>query len=648
MPNKEAFDRQQSIIIKDKELINSNNINSNEEYVSNKAKYDEDIFVYNLTYSIETETLLSTIVEILNKIEDKYTLTKDQDYYYIKSNDLEIILKFDNKDQTNILNDILDSNHELILAFPELIPLLTNFVYFLADKRFSENYVTFSRLIEKYQDSKMMEYLLLLAELLYGPLQSNNKLDVKLYSITCELMEYRVFNNKYDFKSDITPDDIEYTIKKLLSGNYNFLAVPYLELDHDTLVSWNKDLFNFNITSKQTIADYLVYSCFNFIAKQVDYLDVNDYYLLREQGLKQSKATNVEKEALENLRANILKRNYSWQEAQEVKRRIKNLDIANSFSFPHNIDEIKSCFNINLMTLHDQIDEDIKLSTDTTDLRECVKKYVEVLQRKKLRIDADVMRPLFKTKSESYIDEYIRRMILSIISLSDIEVDKKELPSIQTELLKGTYLSEANVDMLFKDNKNTTEIENLAYGVLLSLLKEPIKLDLKKECLRIQSELSCDEGMIDSFNKNEITLPNGDTIESKNYKEIDSIFKDYQGNYEYLYDNANDLEFVEGCINIFSSLIVDQFFIKGNKRTAKCLLNKMLLSRGIIPPIADLNENEFELFDDIAISRESEYDRVRYKLLLQTVDVAYKFKTNHFSEPLNYVEDENIRNNIYR
>lgn len=647
MPNKEAFDRQQSIIIKDKELINSNNINSNEEYVSNKAKYEEDMFVYNLTYSIETETLLSTIVEILNKIEDKYTLTKDQDYYYIKSNDLVTIIKFDNKDQTNILKDILDSNHELILVFPELIPLLTNFVYYLADKRFSENYVTFSRLIEKYQDSKMMEYLLLLAELFYVPLQSNNKLDVKLYSITCELMEYGVFNNKYDFKSDITPDDIEYTIKKLLSGNYNFLAVPYLELDHDTLVSWNKDLFNFNITSKQTIADYLVYSCFNFIAKQVDYLDVNDYYLLREQGLKQSKATNVEKEALENLRANILKRNYSWQEAQEVKRRIKNLDIANSFSFPHNIDEIKSCFNINLMTLHDQIDEDIKLSTDTTDMRECVKKYVEVLQRKKLRIDADVMQLLFKMKPESYIDEYIRRMILSIISLSDIEVDKKELPSIQTELLKGTYLSEANVDMLFKD-KNTTEIENLAYGVLLSLLKEPIKLDLKKECLRIQSELSCAEGMIDAFNKNEITLPNGDTIESKNYKEIDSIFKDYQGNYEYLYDNANDLEFVEGCINIFSSLIVDQFFIKGNKRTAKCLLNKMLLSRGIIPPIADLNENEFELFDDIAISRKSEYDRVRYKLLLQTVDVAYKFKTNHFSEPLNYVEDENIRNNRYR
>lgn len=647
MPNKEAFDRQQDIIRKDKELINSTNMNLNEEYASNKAKYEEDMFVYNLTYSIETETLLSTIVEILNKIEDKYTLTKDQDYYYIKSNDLVTIIKFDNKDQTNILKDILDSNHELILVFPELIPLLTNFVYFLADKRFSENYVTFSRLIEKYQDSKMMEYLLLLAELFYVPLQSNNKLDVKLYSITCELMEYGVFNNKYDFKSDITPDDIKYTIKKLLSGNYNFLAVPYLELDHDTLVSWNKDLFNFNITSKQTIADYLVYSCFNFIAKQVDYLDVNDYYLLREQGLKQSKATNVEKEALENLRANILKRNYSWQEAQEVKRRIKNLDITNSFSFPHNIDEIESCFNINLMTLHDQIDEDIKLSTDTTDMRECVKKYVEVLQRKKLRIDADVMQLLFKMKPESYIDEYIRRMILSIISLSDIEVDKKELPSIQTELLKGTYLSEANVDMLFKD-KNTTEIENLAYGVLLSLLKEPIKLDLKKECLRIQSELSCAEGMIDAFNKNEITLPNGDTIESKNYKEIDSIFKDYQGNYEYLYDNANDLEFVEGCINIFSSLIVDQFFIKGNKRTAKCLLNKMLLSRGIIPPIADLNENEFELFDDIAISRESEYDRVRYKLLLQTVDVAYKFKTNHFSEPLNYVEDENIRGNRYR
>lgn len=635
MLNKEAFDKQQAIIKKDEELRD------------NKAKYEEDLFVYNLTYSIETNTLLSTIVKILNLKENHYTLTKDQEYYYIKSSDFKTIVKFDNKDQINILNDILNCNHELIKIFPELKPLLTNFAYFCADKRFSENYKTFTRIIEKYQDPKMMEYLSLIAELFYEPLKRNNNLNANLYSNTCELMEYGVFNNTHDFKSDVTSEDIKDTIRKLLLGYYNFLAVPYLELDHDTLISWNKDLLNFNITSKKTIADYVAYSCFNVLAKQIDYLDINDYYLLREKGLKQSKATPLEKEAFDCLRANVLKRNYSWQEAQEVKRRIKNLDITNSFSFPHNIDEIESCFNINLMTLHDQIDEDINLSTDTSELREYVKKYVEALQRRKLHIDERVMQSIFTSQPESHMDEYIRRMILSTLSFEDIGIDKSKLPYIQNELLKGTYLSEENADLIF-NNKNATEIENLAYGILLSLLKERTKLDIKKECLKSQSELSCSEGTVDAVKKNEIVLPNGDTIESKDYKKIDSIFKDYQANYEYLYDNANDLEYVEGCINIFASLIVDQIFIKGNKRTAKSLLNKLFLSRGIIPPIADLNENEFELFDDIAISRKSEYDRVRYKLLLQTVDVAYKFKTNHFSEPLNYVEDENIRNNRYR
>ena len=121
------------------------------------------------------------------------------------------------------------------------------------------------------------------------------------------------------------------------------------------------------------------------------------------------------------------------------------------------------------MTLHDQIEEDINLSTDITELRECVNKYVEALKLRKLHIDEHAMQSIFTKQPESHIDEYIRRMILSTLSFEDIKIYKSKLPYIQNELLKGTYLSEENADLIF-NNKNATEIENLAYGILLSLL----------------------------------------------------------------------------------------------------------------------------------------------------------------------------------
>ena len=38
-----------------------------------------------------------------------------------------------------------------------------------------------------------------------------------------------------------------------------------------------------------------------------------------------------------------------------------------------------------------------------------------------------------------------------------------------------------------------------------------------------------------------------------------------------------------------------QILRQGNKRTAKCLFNKMVLSRGLLPPIMDLTQNDYSL-----------------------------------------------------
>ena len=48
-----------------------------------------------------------------------------------------------------------------------------------------------------------------------------------------------------------------------------------------------------------------------------------------------------------------------------------------------------------------------------------------------------------------------------------------------------------------------------------------------------------------------------------------------------------------------------QILRQGNKRTAKCLFNKMVLSRGLLPPIMDLTQNDYSLWYDFAESHAS-------------------------------------------
>lgn len=167
--------------------------------------------------------------------------------------------------------------------------------------------------------------------------------------------------------------------------------------------------------------------------------------------------------------------------------------------------------------------------------------------------------------------------------------------------------------------------------------------NLYQEAKDIQSSLGIKSGTVYYTDINTLNLPNGDRIVSTYYEDIKPRFASLQKQYEYLYDNATDAEFLEGAIEIYGDIVVMQVFREGNKRTAKAVFNAMLLSRGIIPPVNDLNEQNGRLFLDIAYGRKERYMKAKYKLLLQTVDVKRQFMEKDFHEPLSIEDMENWR-----
>ena len=77
-----------------------------------------------------------------------------------------------------------------------------------------------------------------------------------------------------------------------------------------------------------------------------------------------------------------------------------------------------------------------------------------------------------------------------------------------------------------------------------------------------------------------------------------------------------------------------QIFLSGNKRTAKCLFNEMLISRGILPPVVDLNENELALWDSFVESRNLNYKEAKEQILEETKDMSIEFSEGYYDNPV--------------
>lgn len=344
----------------------------------------------------------------------------------------------------------------------------------------------------------------------------------------------------------------------------------------------------------------------------------------------QTETTEEELQRLEIFKLEIIKMNYDWREAREVARKLHSLDIYENNRFPHNIYEIISVFIKESKTAFQEFDEN----------NECCHLSDEITKRAKEIADnltCDTLKNIFLNEHETKVDEYIRKMILSqfdiklIIKNTYLKISEEELKDILEN--PNNYSKELIEKIFSSDNFRTlgarVTLYNLAFGTLYSLFgfSRDGKIDIYEDAVKSQKRLDCDKGTVHYNDVNILNLPNGEVIYSTYYEDIKLQYELFQREYEYICDNSkSDLEFIECCTEIMGNVMLSQIFREGNKRTAKCLFNQMLLAKGIVPPIIDFNSNEKEMFIDFACNRKNKYLVAKRKILQDSVKLNEFFK----------------------
>ncbi|MDE6292422.1 MAG: hypothetical protein K2L98_01940, partial [Bacilli bacterium] len=407
----------------------------------------------------------------------------------------------------------------------------------------------------------------------------------------------------------------------------------------------------YGIDAHITRENYTVLARFIGILKHVEYLDQYKEMFMSVNGLTQTKATEEERKLIDDIARDIFKRDYTWREAREISASIADMNYYEDIDFPHNVEKLRDAISVKPMTLFDKVEDNVDLESDISKLNSEAKRMFEkLLARGNIRL-------LFDEPCSSKEEAYLRRMILTNWDVAGcfryIGLEEEEVKSVsQDELIKGVELSPETLSLLFdlksygfegKEIEHEEGLVDLACGTLFPFIKGERIKDIFDLCREMQMRFGINKGIVGYGDKNIHELPNHDKLVSIPHDSIKPLFKRLQSQYDYLYDNASDAEFLEGAVEIYGDILVSQVFREGNKRTAKSIFNAMLLSRGIIPPVNDLHEQEKRLWLDIAYGRFERYMKAKYKLLLQAADVKRQFKEETFSEPVTLYDMEDAR-----
>lgn len=171
---------------------------------------------------------------------------------------------------------------------------------------------------------------------------------------------------------------------------------------------------------------------------------------------------------------------------------------------------------------------------------------------------------------------------------------------------------------------------NIAFGTLYSLFGYYKESDIQilNEATNLQKKLNCWKGTVYYNDVNSGLLTNGERLYSTPYEDINRQYANFQKEYNYYCANSiSDLEYIEGCTEIIGNVVTSQIFREGNKRTAKCLFNALLISRGIVPPIIDFNRDNAKLWNDFACNISNRYMSVKKDILNASLRTCEYFMT---------------------
>lgn len=576
--------------------------------------------------SFDTEPLVEFIKDILTMIEkEEYQIKKQEGNYYIlsSSNKYPIILK--DQETTDILKDgLLSKNDE----YPYLSQILKDAI----NHKYQNSYRNSSQILNYIREMLPINY----SELVTGKSLSISSEEVALLKTLAKDMNGD--DDSFIWQAyKISREEGQRLFRDLYQGKYHSLFEQSYwfgpNISTETLAHWmtkRKTQKSLGLPTQEiTLENYIVYAKLDEILKHTEYIKENGQYYISLNGHTQTPPTQEEEEEIKKITQEVLSRNFTWREAREVNKAV-NVKVKPfyNYKFPHDIEEIKEAFHPEVITYFDKIREDKTLQLNPTPLNVRAKEINDKLTERNIH-------RLFMMPATTPLEQYLRQMIFSQLDFVRIErkteTTRKEVENSLTEELT---LPREVIRKLFSDSKETNIITGLTQGTLHSLTDSKKIDNILEEAKEMQREYNCWEGTVGYTDVNSIKLKNGDRIYSTYCEDIKDQYTGFQIQYDYLYNNANDLEFVEGCVELLGGIMLSQIFRKGNKRTAKAMFHKMLLSKNIIPPVLDFNENDSALWDTFTDGRKERFEEAKLLILEKTIKTNQQLRNGEYNPNL--------------
>ncbi len=333
----------------------------------------------------------------------------------------------------------------------------------------------------------------------------------------------------------------------------------------------------------------------------------------------QTPTTKTELNEYIDLLNTVLTTNYTWREAREIRSYFKQFNIYENSDFPHHPETLIKCFKPEVIKFFPDFFPG-KCSFETTPIKEIAQRLLKDYSEK------NIIKYL-SSENKTHYDKYLIRQIFSIIDFNKIfSNESKEYITLKEQLSNQAALSMESIHIIFNESTKK-EILNLIKELLISVTTSKKIINIQKSCHEFNNNLHCTR-------THKLVLPDSTIIKPLNTEKHEKEFIRFQKKYEYLYKNATDLEYVEGCIEILGDFLKTQMFSIGNKETAICLFNSLLISRGILPPVVDLNEKDYSLLMIFAKDLNNRYQEAIPLILKETVEQTKQFENNTYCKTI--------------
>ena len=178
-----------------------------------------------------------------------------------------------------------------------------------------------------------------------------------------------------------------------------------------------------------------------------------------------------------------------------------------------------------------------------------------------------------------------------------------------------------------EEYESIKDIEDIARMILKSLSVEEDKpINIEEVCNRVRSEMKSTIGSTKNgieYRKKQVTLGSESGISNRpvmhtiQFEEVPEAIKNLQIEYEKAYNSSqSEEEYIKQIAKIYADFIFIQPYEDGNKRTAMCVFNSMLISKGIVPPPISLinddqmvkayynaHEKDYEMLQNVVIEK---------------------------------------------